>query len=119
MPFSLHPREPHHEQQPQSPSSAIAAGLCSAPSATPLGRHAPRKSHRKVKTCQNWPSATPSCGTRPIQNDSETSRFEQISKEAQTYLLGLMRDKNKRMRHRAIDLWTRHGAPRLTARTAP
>src|SRR5262245_56525839 len=65
--------------------------------------------HRSVKTCENWPTKHPELWSQ-IYGGVEASRFEQMSKEVQTRLHAHLRDKDKRVQQRAVDLWTRHGA---------
>jgi PhzF family phenazine biosynthesis protein len=65
--------------------------------------------HKSVKTCQNWPSKHREMWAETF-GKIERHRFEQMSKEAQTHLHGFFRDPDKKIRYRAMDLWTRHGA---------
>jgi len=65
--------------------------------------------HKSVKTCQNWPNKHPKDWAEAY-GAVEKHRFEQMSKEAQTHLHGLMRDKDKKIQLRAIDIYNRHAA---------
>src|SRR5262245_4709212 len=65
--------------------------------------------HKSVKTCQNWPNKHPQLWAK-VYGGIERHRYEQMSKEVQTHLWGMVRDKDKRIQSKAVDLWTRHGS---------
>src|SRR5262245_25091052 len=71
--------------------------------------HIADKLHRKVKTCQNWP-AKHKARWETIYRAAQERRFDQTSNECHTYLVGLCRDPDKRVKLKAVELMMRHGA---------
>src|SRR5262245_54977728 len=65
--------------------------------------------NRRVKTCQNWPAKHKDLWD-PLYRQVQQRRYESTANECHTYLLGLCRDKDPKVRQPALALWLKHGA---------
>ncbi|HEX3149957.1 MAG TPA: DUF1553 domain-containing protein [Gemmataceae bacterium] len=68
-----------------------------------------RRVNRKARTVQKWPTRF-SYEWAKVYRAVQLRHFEETSNEARAHLRALMRDDDKRVKHKAIELWTKCAA---------
>src|SRR5439155_16529160 len=67
-----------------------------------------KKVHRKAKTCQGWP-AKYKAQWDPLYRAAQQRRFDQTATECHAHLVGLMRNADPKVSHKACDSYLKYG----------
>ena len=65
--------------------------------------------HRRPKTCQSWPIKY-RAAWEPLYREVQQRRFEQTSNECHTFLQSLLRNKDPKVKQKALETWLKFGA---------